>query len=189
MPYPDSSPGLVSYRNNKHDPGTRHLGYRAWTLKLNQLPSEEPRATQYWLLYCIWPYGEYGLVTVDNSKWVSVFESVGVRDILLNAKCSFPSRKKVSVDRFWHLWEQLTASSVWGYKQFECERSWSAFCQKERGIQRKGWVMERCIREWGAVETEGRVLFLRWHVVLGCKPPEVLVMPEIVKCLSRWDET
>lgn len=63
------SPGLVSYRNNKHDPRTRHLGYRVSTLKLNQSQSEEPRAAQYSLLYWISTYEcKYGLVTVDNSK-------------------------------------------------------------------------------------------------------------------------
>lgn len=45
--------------------------------------------------------------------------------------------------------------------------------------------MERRVRGWGVVETVGRVLFLRWHAVLGCMAPEVLVVPEIVKCLSR----
>lgn len=90
MPCPDSSPRLFSYRNNKHDPGTRHLGYRAWTLKLNQSPSEEARAAQYWLLYCVSLYGKYGLATVDNSKWASVFGHVGVWETTcstLNAVC------------------------------------------------------------------------------------------------------
>ena len=31
------SPGLVSCRNNKHDPRTRHLGYRVSTLKLKSV--------------------------------------------------------------------------------------------------------------------------------------------------------
>ena len=138
MPSPDSSAGLVSYRNNKHDPGTRHLGYRAWTLKLNQSPSEEPRATQYWLSYYVSPYCKYGLATVDNGKWASVFGAKKKRDNLLNAKCSLPSCKRVSVDRFWHLWDRLTAGSVWGYKQPECERSWSAFCHREERYSAEG---------------------------------------------------
>ena len=72
---------------------------------------------------------------MDNSKWASVFGRVGLlekkRDILLNAKCSLPSCKRVSVDRFGLLWEQLTACSVWGYKQPECERS-CILSQRER---------------------------------------------------------
>lgn len=40
--------------------------------------------------------------------------------------------------------------------------------------------MERLIREWGVAETEER-----WHAILVCRAPEVLVVPQIVKCLSR----
>lgn len=69
------SPGLVSHRNNKHDPRTRHLGYRVSTLKLNQSQPEEPRAAQYSLLYWMSPYCKYGLATVDNSQWASVRET------------------------------------------------------------------------------------------------------------------
>ena len=42
----------------------------------------------------------------------------------------------------------------------------------------------RTLKGVAGVETEGRVLFLRWHAVL-CMAPGVLVVPEIVKCLSR----
>lgn len=92
-------------------------------------------------------------------QWTILGGRVWERQKLLTAKRSLQSCKLVSVDRFWHLRDQLTASSVWG-EMLICILSGrekvGARERKERGIQqRKGWVMERCVKGWGLLRQKG----------------------------------